>query len=288
MNNGTLNNRIRISVFYANDSWQQFVSDFLRPFVSKHTQNGNIGAIYIALNNDQGDNIRFAFECNAADKDQFGDELHIQLSNYLALKPSGQPPENYVGKDFFMNFPNNSIQYNLYEPDFTNNDVKKLSSLISERIMKVLAEDGYGDSFTFTFLLYIIMTFYCAHETVYGDADNLKITSMLYGDEAANKAPDTSFEVYNDLFTENEEIIKNMYLEVIDGQDEDGSVTDLEQLKAHYSLMLTGFDKSETVEHTMLLSFDRVIADQVNMNHDLLPFIYYVVYLASMGSFTDQ
>lgn len=280
---GGSNSWIRISVFYEKCFWRQLIADFLKPYLSEQRQCGNTGALLVFFNEDQGDNIRLAIECIAENRDQFADNLHIQLNDYLKLNPSDNSAGKYIGNEFFMDFSNNSIQYNLFDLRHTD-AIRDVQVMISERMLNVFATEEFDNESIFSLALYIMMSFCSQWECLYGNVDS-KISAMLY--ENNPEYLNTAFGPYYNLFKENSELIAGMYKEVIQSVKEDNSPMKLWPLKKCYNRVLSRFDKIRTFQYTVCMPFDEMIVNQLNMGTKSLPPIYYLIHL-TLKSLSDN
>lgn len=278
-----LSNWIRVSVFYAESAYRQLIGDFLKPYVLEQRQAGNIKELFLSFSKDQGDHIRLAFECPAENRDQFADDFHDRLEDYLAKNPSESTEEEYIRNGFFMNFPDNSIQYNLFRSSFTD-DAGALQLLLSERILNVFAEEDFDDSSMLSFVLYVIMTFCNQWEEVYGDEVNTKISDLLGAGPEAEQG--NIFAIYASLFNENKEMIVEMYEEVLQSNETHDISMKLWPLKQFYKDILSKTWVS-SFNQTVCFPFDKTVLTQLNMGTDSLPPVYYLVQLC-MESLSGQ
>lgn len=256
---------ISLSIFYTKSYWKQFMAEFLRPTLLAQRENGTIKSMYISFREDQGEHIQLALEFVTPDYMDVIATLKDRLTDYLESSPSTDNDAEYKGAQFFMNFPNNTIQKELFNPLF----IKKVSEfelLLSERILNVFAEEDMDDSTTLSFMLAVVMIFCSSWESIYPGTLIKKLSAIDY-----NKN-DHLFDKYHNLFLENKKLIIEMY-------NESAEPADLLPLKEWYTRFLRNEVAVDISKNTFCLPVDKTVVWQLNRDSDLLPYIYYLVYL---------
>jgi hypothetical protein len=279
MNTTILNNWISLSVFFEKSHWPKIITEFLKRYITKYKANGDIGAFSVSFSSEQGGHIRLAFECTSDDQEQLADDFHDQLNSYLLLNPSPKPQQNYIGKAFFMDYYNNSIEYNLYQLDTVHNEINEIKSLVSERFLNVFGEVEYDESSMLTFAIYIIMTFCNTWGDFYKEDIGLKIKGILGADGQNVDGLNVLFKPYYNLFNENKEMIMAIYQEVAESQNDNDTGMNLWPLKVCYGNILSALNDHPHLNNNAYLPLDKVVADCTGMKHDSLPAIYYIIYL---------
>lgn len=256
---------ISLSIFYTKSYWKQFIAEFLKPYLLLQREKGNIRLIYIAFREDQGEHIQLALEFVTPDYMDVIATLKDRLTEYLELNPSKDNTAEYKGSQFFMNFPNNTIQKELFNPLF----IKKTSEfevLLSERILNVFAEEDMDDSTMLSFMLSVVMIFCSSWESIYPGTLIKKLSAIDFNGN------DHLFDTYHNLFHENKTLIIEMYNESADPED-------LLPLKEWYTKFLLNEIAVDISKNTFCMPVDKTVVWQLNRDSDQLPYIYYLVYL---------
>lgn len=257
---------VSLCIFYTKSYWKQLIAEFLKPFLSAQYDSGNIKSIYISFREDQGEHIQLALEFVTPDDMDVFAILKSSLTDYMELNPSKDNMAGYKGTQFFMDFPNNTIQKELFNPLF----IKKVSEfelLLSERILSVFAEEEMDDSSILSFMLSVVMIFCSSWENLYPGRLMPKLSAIDFNEN------DHLFDTYRSLFHENKELITEMY-------NESADPTDLLPLKEWYTRFLLQKDTLDSSDKTFCMPIDKTIVWQLNRDSDLLPYIYYLVYLS--------
>lgn len=274
------NNWIVVSIFYEKSHWQKLITQFLKPFVLSQRQKGSVGSLYMSFSTVRGEHIRFAFEYTETDIDNFAFEFNNRISNFLSIYTSPESSHDYKGKMIFMDYYNNSIQYNLFNADVDIDGAKKIRSIISEKMLDFFAEE-VDESLMFTFALQFIMIFCNAWENTYRDNIYPFIRNMLnrnYNDQETNEF----FMSYNDLFVYNKEIIIGIYNGVYENEIGDLS------LKENYSKMLSEGRKEEMFTGESCLPLDKMLLQQMGFKQNIILAIYYIIHLCHCESSLDS
>jgi len=271
------NKYIRISVYYNRLAWTELIRDCLKPFIFANRANKNIDQFFISFSTDQGDNIRLVLECTAEDKVKFVEEMHLYLINYINENPSSIPYTSYWGNSFFMDFENNSLQYNLFDIDHKNNIIELLS-FISELILDTFAEEDYDDSSVLTFVLEIFMGFCLEWQKFYSKDVNNKIRQTLFGDELKKGSYELndSYTPYYDLFKENSDLIAEIYARSSDSDEKNSKIIFLKKL---YSECLINADSIKE-DYTNYFPLDKIIMDQLDIKESTLLYVLYLIHLS--------
>lgn len=270
---------ILISIFYGKSQLKELIAQALSPMLTENLKNGSIRSIYSALSSYQGDNLRIAFECTTGNNVNLIEDIHNQLQTYLSENPSILSKIDYFGKSFFMDFPNNSIQYNLYQLITINPYINTLRSTVSERILAFLAEDENDEASFLTFALSNMMIFCQVAENVYDHSINTRILEFLYeGDHNADLKK--MFKLYDQLFEGNKEMIVALYNEVITPDFEDPDGLCISDLKKQYHDLLSNNNPIDLMdEQSVLIPLDRFVIEQLNMHESMLKPLYYMIHL---------
>lgn len=279
METGTSNKWINLSVFFEKSCWSTIISEFFEPYITENRLNGRIGYFSFSFSTEQGQHIRLAVESISNDQLAFAVDLHDNISKYLLARPSPSPDQNYIGKAFFMDHYNNSIQYELYQIDTVHEKVNELRTLVSDLFLRFFGENEHDDSSLFIFTMYIVMAICQAWATFHNANLSAGITELLNAN-CENQIPlDIKFETYHELFMDNKEMIVKMYADVIESDLEQDIDMELHALKTNYAAMLNKAKDTAGFTECYHLPLDTVIMDCVGMKHDSLAAMYYIIHL---------
>jgi len=106
-----------ISFFYTRSHWEQLAKK-LTPALTHLERKKLVKTFNIIFGNERGDNISLViYTVGEHEKKETQRYLSAHLGIFLKHYPSPDMPKSNVAATLFMNFPNNSIQYNLYKND---------------------------------------------------------------------------------------------------------------------------------------------------------------------------
>lgn len=101
---------LKSSIFYSANSWPTLIAKGLKPFVNKYPNS----PCTLRLNDEQGENVRFALATSNQDFERIAAELHQHLQDFLQIHPSqagGEP----CTQSLFIDFPTNAVRYDLFD-----------------------------------------------------------------------------------------------------------------------------------------------------------------------------
>jgi len=101
---------LKSSIFYPSSSWSTLIAKGLKPFVNKYPDS----TFTLRLNDEQGDNVRFAFAISENVFERIAKELHQHLQAFLEVHPAHEK-KTPCTQSLFIDFPTNSIQYDLFD-----------------------------------------------------------------------------------------------------------------------------------------------------------------------------
>ncbi|RFS26879.1 hypothetical protein DVR12_03590 [Chitinophaga silvatica] len=158
-------NIVNLSVYYNQAEWHLFFRNCLNPLLKElKVRNGDaIESVLLYCNTDKGDNIRLSFRINAFTIDEFMDFIRKSLQTYLTEKPSETKEIAHPIKQFFMNYPNNSIVENINLPDVMEewqDQYIDVQTFISALILKEFEEDLIEEETCFSFTIYLLFVLF--------------------------------------------------------------------------------------------------------------------------------
>jgi hypothetical protein len=136
-----------ISLFYHQSMWHLLLKDMLAFF----SPSGQRSEIIVYLGTSQGDHITLRLFENDADKIQGTVD---SLMAYIRTNTSPDPEQLFPSRDFFMNYPNNSVQLNKVrvKTDVGDNDLR---FILSQTILFALRDEEINSERLFTLIIYL-------------------------------------------------------------------------------------------------------------------------------------
>lgn len=276
-------NEIRISIFHEKDSWKKIIANCIKPFFAEQIAKKTVEPVFVSLNNYQGDNIRLVFKCLGEHKELIADQMHDEFSLYLSLNPSTHTAEsNYLGKEFFMDFPNDSLQYNLFDTD-SEHIAHQFRLLISKKIIDFFSIEDFDDSSILSLLVHLLSSFLSAWEEAYNETISSKIEQIIL--EIRHKNSDTFLNDIllqgEEIFKENAEVLMDIYHDAIQNYNEISDDSDSSQLNRFYYKFLSNSKVSvnEGLWHKIYLPFDGSLVGQLGINGHSLILAYQLIRL---------
>ncbi|RVU00434.1 hypothetical protein EOD41_13230 [Mucilaginibacter limnophilus] len=141
------------SIFYNQVAWHNLLCGFIRPYIQQN-QN-NISHWRVSLSTYRGEHI--TVEINPANehfalKEDFCKKAEAFLENF----PSPMKAVKYPLDGLFMDYPNNTIEYDIEEPHLTINDsLHAVKQQLSEIILYALADQEIDIESIFTLIVYL-------------------------------------------------------------------------------------------------------------------------------------
>lgn len=107
---------ILISIFYPKDGWHHLLRDCLFPTITSNKVLIDESKYYIHFCTLQGYHLRLSVVVNSDKELLFKDVISKSINEFLISFPSVSAKLCFPLDGFFMNYPNNSLQYNIYRP----------------------------------------------------------------------------------------------------------------------------------------------------------------------------
>jgi hypothetical protein len=106
---------LNLSFFYNQKDWPHFIRHALQPYLETEKRKGHLERYHICLNQHRGDNIHLAFYVPVSLKVVFLKDADRHFGAYFKACPSDGEQWKSTPYDIFMDFPNNTVQYNIYK-----------------------------------------------------------------------------------------------------------------------------------------------------------------------------
>ena len=127
------------SIFYNQVAWHELLSGFISPYIQQN-QN-NILHWHLSLSTYRGEHISLVIEPNGENtglEEDFGKKAGAFLANF----PSPMKVIKYPLDGLFMDYPNNTIEYNIeaLSPPVDNQSLLAVKQQLSEIMLQALAD----------------------------------------------------------------------------------------------------------------------------------------------------
>ncbi|HCN83946.1 MAG TPA: hypothetical protein DIT07_10065 [Sphingobacteriaceae bacterium] len=205
-----------VSVFYIRSSWNNLFTQVIKPFIIQHQSNIKSWCIYFSSTH--GDHITLAIK--TVDNVRIEKNFLETAGNFLSLNPSEKNIIEFPLEDFFMDYPNNSIQFNKSKSlahSWDNSSQKDRQQAISKALIEALGNDVIDMESIYTFLIYmqlgIIQSAYPDIRIACSLAPNILI---CWGntEDIENEKADYEFTGLIQLFKNNKEIFRKIIKDV--------------------------------------------------------------------------
>lgn len=193
---------IRASLFYSKRDWS-FLLDFgIKEFICLAKEKGFIGNHYsLYLNTIRGDNIRLVVESKRDVMDSLVEFMNVFFNNFFKVHPSTKEELKLPLDQIFLNFPNNSLQYNIFD-EFSLNKTLQLTKDISSAINEMLQ---CSSDLIINLAKYEREKFHCK---LLPTVLKMNLVLLYYFNMKDNKTPAFLEQVFADL-SEYEEVFSN-------------------------------------------------------------------------------
>ncbi len=142
-----------LSVYYTRASWPALIS-YIQQF--HHQQRHKLDYCLMYLSEKGGDNIQISFACDEMQVMPIYQAAEAYFSVFLREKPSQEKDSFSYGDALWCNFPNNSLQWNVYDVSCLN---WNYSQVISDLLPTLLNEDASEDT-TYSSALFLGVKLY--------------------------------------------------------------------------------------------------------------------------------
>lgn len=279
---------IVLSVFYPREGRLKLLANALKDFLSAGQKEGAIEAVYMSFSAVQGDHVRLALKCPETKRNTLFIQLNSALMQFLDHNSLAKAGRVYEGREFFMDFPVNTVWENQFLPPLKP-AYQELQMLLSKRMMEVFSTEESDDASILSFALYVLLVFFTVKKKEDPEILRNQLAVLLNICDGKPDETDPLFETYGTLFRENQELILDIYKEVLGLQGPDDSMMGLWELKCAYEKYLRTNDH---LDDGRFIPLDRLLICQLSGDYGMLSYLYYLIYLclevpvASVETFT--
>lgn len=208
---------VRISVFYTCERWTEILQYLDGVFRDAHSSY-QLHSFLLLLSHERGDHIRLSLKLKPGGRNGWLVNFVESLGNFISINPSPQNNGVYPIKTFFMDFPNNSIQYNTF-PDIIGKDQcsKSLQRILSRLVIEFFKNQQINFESRLTFLIYLQLGIVksCTQSPGRSCDQLFNFIQEMFGNAPTSLSmKDQRLDV---LYTQNEKFLKEIFLSKIEG-----------------------------------------------------------------------
>jgi hypothetical protein len=262
------------SVFYNDVEYKKLFCSGVIPLIHDLTKQKLMKGCICSLNSVQGNNVRLCVLIHEREKNQALDRFHFGLSTFLSDSPSPNKDIDYPLKEFLKPFPNNSIQYNLYEkPSSESSPAIDFQKVYSAIIFDFFSKNDFSGEASFTLLLLSILYVEetiakTMNESIY---DLIKVCDQY---NVNNGDKRTSYELF---FQENKNIFLESFLNLFQATAQANTMIDPVHIKKYFKSYFGDAFNSKLKTRSFISSLTDLILYQLDLTSEILDLIYFII-----------
>jgi hypothetical protein len=262
-------------VFCQDSGFRDLISNGIGPLLTNFEESAAISAFTIALNSQQGANLRISLLVDDRMKEAVLDEFHESISNYLLLHPSVDIQTVYPINGFLMPFENNSIQYNLFDASLEgSNLLLGVENAFSTVILKFFSENDMGTESLF-YLLFL--TIACALKAISNHSaqrhtDPADLIAKAFGITTTLSPESRQF------LKENEKFIISEFTAIMAASNHGGNYEFLKNLENEAGRLAGAENSSGYAPTALLASMGVAFSKQLGVTEKSLYFVAEIIY----------
>ena len=103
-----------VCIFYNSEQWIEILEGVISPTLLQCTSRGYCRGYRVSFSYERGPHLRLVLESPRDAFNMLATELHKQVNDYMQQRPS-KPIEEVTSDSFFMDFPVNSVHFNVFK-----------------------------------------------------------------------------------------------------------------------------------------------------------------------------
>lgn len=165
---------VRAFLFYRESAWPILFSRLLKPLIDDLQRKDRIAGFTVFLQSNRGDHIRLTLYLQGSEHlsgNILQEDLRQNIQTFFSSYPSPETPPASSNSYFFMDFPPNTLYFDLPDHGPQNRraslpiNTKPLAQEISRILLTGLATEGADDRYLTTIALYMEFALLRAMET---------------------------------------------------------------------------------------------------------------------------
>lgn len=262
------------SLFYNNAEFDKLIYSGLMPLISSMEDQEMIKGFLCSLNSVQGNNLRLAVLLHDDKKEEALDLFHFVVNRFFEDYPSVNKYIGYPLKGFLRPFPNNSVQYNLYDnPSLLPAEVINFRIGYSQFIFDFFSANDVDEETVIFFLLCSVLYMM---RVMAERSDAFKSEVMRPVDDWSVSNEERRM-VYEHFFQENKELLLKAYL-AISRNDAQSDVfkSAMETKKCFGRFMMDGHNL-DLDTGSVVSSLNSLMLSQLDLGAEALNVVYYTI-----------
>ena len=262
------------SLFYNNAEFDKLIYSGLMPLINSLEDQEMIKGFLCSLNSVQGNNLRLSVLLHDDKKEEALDRFHFVVNRFFEDYPSVNKQIGYPLKGFLRPFPNNSVQYNLYNnPLATSADVMNFRMDYSQFMFDFFSANAADEETVIFFLLCSVLYMM---QVVAERSDTFRCEVMKPVDDWAVPGEDRRM-LYDHFFQENKDLLLETYRAV--ARDDAGSEvfkSVVETKKSFRRFVMDGHNL-DLDAGSVISSLNSLMLSQLDLGAEDSHAIYYII-----------
>ena len=262
------------SLFYNNAEFDKLIYSGLMPLINSLEDQEMIKGFLCSLNSVQGNNLRLSVLLHDDKKEEALDRFHFVVNRFFEDYPSVNKQIGYPLKGFLRPFPNNSVQYNLYNnPLATSADVMNFRMDYSQFMFDFFSANAADEETVIFFLLCSVLYMM---QVVAERSDTFRCEVMKPVDDWAVPGEDRRM-LYDHFFQENKDLLLETYRAV--ARDDAGSEvfkSVVETKKSFRRFVMDGHNL-DLDAGSVISSLNSLMLSQLDLGAAASHAIYYII-----------
>ena len=259
------------SLFYNDAEFDKLIYSGLMPLVSSLKERGMMRDYICSLNSVQGNNLRLSVLLHDNKKEEALDRFHFVLNRFFEDFPSANKHIEYPLKGFLRPFPNNSIQYNLYDnPSSLPAELMNFRIGYSQFIFDFFSANAVDEETVIFFLLCSVLYMM---RVMAERSDTFKSEVMKPVDDWAVPGEERR-RVYEHFFQENKELLLKAYLAISRNDAQSDVFKNAMETKACFRRFIVD---EHNLDLAVVSSLNRLMLYQLDLGAEALNVVYYTI-----------
>jgi hypothetical protein len=210
------------------------------------------------------------------------DELHELIISYLDLNPS-QSTIKKPAHQFFMDFPNNSVQYHLYTIE-KSTELLGFQHVLSQEILSSFPHE-IDDSEILLFLFYLLLVIGISWTKTTGKNMNNEIANKLKCNNIHDHTQSQEIsQACSEIFMDNKDLFVNTFKYImLQKTDFSSNQYSLELYNAYHNLLINSIS-NVIKDEQIIFPLDFIITNQFNVKNITLKYVYYLIHLCYVNN----
>ena len=262
------------SLFYNNAEFDKLIYSGLMPLINSLEDQEMIKGFLCSLNSVQGNNLRLSVLLHDDKKEEALDRFHFVVNRFFEDYPSVNKQIGYPLKGFLRPFPNNSVQYNLYNNPFaTSVDVMNFRMDYSQFMFDFFSANAADEETVIFFLLCSVLYMM---QVVAERSDTFRCEVMKPVDDWAVPGEDRRM-LYDHFFQENKDLLLETYRAVSRNDERSEVFKSVVETKKCFRRFVMDGHNLDLDAGSVVSSLNSLMLSQLDLGAAASHAIYYII-----------